>query len=455
MGDDPIPNGNQDGGSDGALTNEQVQKGCSTSTNVNSNCSGGVSTSSKRALEENVKDEKGDENDNGNANTNGEDLPPSKKARVEEEPTTATLSETETKKSTDATNTETSPAPAKSIFGSTTTSGFSGFGGGTSSTNSIFGSTSSAASESKPTTSFFGSASSSTSTRTTSIFGSASSSTGFGANSSSSAGFGSSTNASSGSIFGSASTTAGKSMFSLGSGGDGNKGADGSPSKSSSWAPVVSLPEADGPVKNGEENEETIITLRAKLYKLTKVVAAEEKKEETKTVGIQMATKVGQTVKDNNSESGSADQQSSKKAESSWREVGIGPLRVLTDTNTSHTRVVQRRENTPGGQGTKLILNVSLKDECSVQKMGDKILRLAAFEVIEDSEDDKGASGTNGKIENERDDDDGDAGKKQESQDENPGGGVKFAPVQYLFKVKTVEEANSLLATLEKFCGKR
>eukprot|EP00978_Attheya_sp_CCMP212_P038736 scaffold195042_cov70-Attheya_sp.AAC.1 len=42
-----------------------------------------------------------------------------------------------------------------------------------------------------------------------------------------------------------------------------------------------------------------------------------------------------------------------------WREVGIGPLRILQNEQKSR-RVVQRRETTPGGPGTKLILNALL-----------------------------------------------------------------------------------------------
>lgn len=195
---------------------------------------------------------------------------------------------------------------------------------------------------------------------------------------------------------------------------------------------------------NGEENEKTIITVRAKLYKLTKVVAKpeepqEKKKEVKKTVGIQMATKVGQ---DEQEDSAGGTAEGSKTASSGsatgmgamdWKEVGIGPLRVLTDD--THARIVQRRENTPGGQGTKLILNLPLRDECSVEKRGDKFLRLAAFEVIEDGDADK------------------EIDKDEESKDEDSN--VKFAPVQYLFKVKTMEEADSLLVAIKKFCGKK
>jgi len=223
---------------------------------------------------------------------------------------------------------------------------------------------------------------------------------------------------------------------------------------------MASLPEVDGPIKNGEENEKSIITLRAKLYKLTKTAAPtpdelqeKSKTKKAKTVGIQMATKVGLDEEEKGEEddatnsggtgtdggadgtgtgTGTASATDASSSAMDWKEVGIGPLRVLTDD--THTRIVQRRENTPGGQGTKLILNLPLKDECSVEKRGDKFVRLAAFEIIEDIVD----AAT------------GDAADASEGGDES---GVKFEPVQYLFKVKTADEANSLFSTLKKFCG--
>lgn len=383
----------------------------------------------------------GGDGDNGD---NSDDRPPKKaRTKVEDKPKPFETEKAPAPAASSTSTSTSSPSTTKSIFGSSTTAGFSGF-----STTSIFGSTASASSQqqtddqngasTQAPTSVFGS----TPTSSTSIFGTAatSTSTGFGASSGTSTGFGSTTITASPGIFGSSSNTTGTtSIFTLGD--TQNKSTD-SPAKSPT--PVVTLPEADGPIMNGEENEKTIITVRAKLYKLTKVVAKpeepqEKKKEVKKTVGIQMATKVGQ---DEQEDSAGGTAEGSKTASSGsatgmgamdWKEVGIGPLRVLTDD--THARIVQRRENTPGGQGTKLILNLPLRDECSVEKRGDKFLRLAAFEVIEDGDADK------------------EIDKDEESKDEDSN--VKFAPVQYLFKVKTMEEADSLLAAIKKFCGKK
>lgn len=52
-----------------------------------------------------------------------------------------------------------------------------------------------------------------------------------------------------------------------------------------------------------------------------------------------------------------------------WKEVGIGPVRILHNPTTKQYRVVQRRESTPGGAGTKLILNVNIaRKTCVVSK---------------------------------------------------------------------------------------
>lgn len=309
---------------------------------------------------------------------------------------------------------ESNDSPPKSIFGSSTSSGF-GFGSSALKATSTDGE--------KPISSF-GTATGFGSTSTG--FGSATS-TGFG----SSSGFGSSTSSgfkttplSAGFGFGTSSSTGSKTVFTLGGS---NKDEDStnnvSPSKSTT-TPIVALPVSNEPITNGEENEKAIITLRAKLFKLSdvkvKVQAAPSEEKEEKKVGIQMATKVGQNVDSKQADESESSQPAAKK---DWKEVGIGPLRVLTDGE--HTRIVQRRENTPGGQGTRLILNVPLRKECRVEKPNDKFVKLAAVEIVENDDDDK------------------DSDKKS----------VKYVPAHFLFKVKTVAEADSLLETLQKYCG--
>jgi len=92
-----------------------------------------------------------------------------------------------------------------------------------------------------------------------------------------------------------------------------------------------------------------------------------------------------------------------------------------------------------GGQGTKLILNIRLGEKYGslVEKKGDKFIRLAAFEPAVEMEDEE-------KIESETDE----ASNQTNTID------IKFVPVQYLFKVKTVAEADSMLKTLQQYCKK-
>jgi len=92
-----------------------------------------------------------------------------------------------------------------------------------------------------------------------------------------------------------------------------------------------------------------------------------------------------------------------------WKEVGIGPLRLLQNNTTKSYRIVQRRESTPHGAGTKLILNVGLV--CGkVDREAEKYVRVATVSG--------GAGDGEGK----------------------GGGGV----VMYLFKVKSVDVGDEL-----------
>jgi len=57
-----------------------------------------------------------------------------------------------------------------------------------------------------------------------------------------------------------------------------------------------------------------------------------------------------------------------------WKEMGIGPIRVLVPISSSYTstvRLVQRRETTPGGQGTKVLLNTTV-GQCDLMGEADE-----------------------------------------------------------------------------------
>lgn len=158
-------------------------------------------------------------------------------------------------------------------------------------------------------------------------------------------------------------------------------------------------------VSNGEENEVCILQFRAKLYRLVPV-ANEESSE--------------------------------------WKEVGIGPLRLLkTTTNAANDsspkkvdkslsstyRLVQRRECTPGGLGTKLILNVTIGKDvpCTISRQAEKYLRLATVCCSTEVEEKVPITDNKAKMEAES--------------------------VTYLFKLKTVEEGNDLLNKINEALG--
>jgi len=167
-------------------------------------------------------------------------------------------------------------------------------------------------------------------------------------------------------------------------------------------------------VNNGEEGEECLLQLRCKLYKLAPKVT-----DNTPSTGLESAKSAGEekaTVEVAKEE----EEKKEKETALDWREVGIGPVRILKSTkkvegeneeekgNTiTTTRVVQRRETTPGGPGTKLILNVNLRKETSVNRQSDKFIQLATVES-------------------------------------------EKTPVTYLFKLKTIDESDQFLSSIKQ-----
>lgn len=198
--------------------------------------------------------------------------------------------------------------------------------------------------------------------------------------------------------------------------------------------PSVVLPE-EVEIRNGEEEEECVVEFRAKSFILADVeekeaseppeqrpsapsvppsssnapvavrptleaagtdVAANESKsasEESQPEDKKKAKEGDATVSEKEGELAS-DKEKSKEAaktngdkankpdeknrQQEWRELGIGPLRILKK-DECHTRLVQRRETVPGGAGTKLIINVPLPKECTVALQGEKYVRLTTI----------------------------------------------------------------------------
>ena len=192
----------------------------------------------------------------------------------------------------------------------------------------------------------------------------------------------------------------------------------------------IALLSAESNVANGEEEEECIMECRAKLFRLTQKIEKTLKVTPTEEIGGSIAASQSgppnlsslskkdendklkaEAVADGaNESSNTTKEQKQGKAghDTEWREVGIGPVRLLrTKSKDSQpsTRVVMRRETHPGGAGTKVILNVKLISLSNVSRSGDKFVRLT---IVTES-----------------------------------------LPVNYLFKLKTVDEVEMLIKQIK------
>ena len=267
---------------------------------------------------------------------------------------------------------------------------------------------------------------------TGSVFGSGySSSFGAAANTGTGFGFGfgnAGTTSSTASVFGTSTAFSGGGLTSTASS-ESAFGTTLSSNASKSEQQVASFPE-EVELKTGEEDEDVIFTIRAKSHILAD--AEEIKREEVKdhsapSVPPSSSNTPSMDAKDAKEEngntetavegskpadadqaepsepkqsqgeskekkedisSGTKDAQTSgekskavddKKKRQEWREVGIGPLRILKK-NKCHTRVVQRRESAPGGAGTKLLINVKLFKESAVGRLSDQHIRFTTIE---------------------------------------------------------------------------
>lgn len=267
----------------------------------------------------------------------------------------------------------------------------------------------------------------------TSVFGSGfgSSATGFGSATSGSAfGFGKKSEGSS--IFGggskvsgfgaaSSSTTASSIFATNGKGVGGVFGKkntqddpnnNGKKEEETAATPAAVLPE-EVELKNGEEGQECVFEVRAKAFVLEE--EEEDKKQSTQQtnsgpipMSVRPTLSTGPIVassnnndkdkkqtppdakekkKDDNDDDKTGDDKALPTKEPSkptkWRELGIGPLRVLRRKDASgaaSSRVVQRRESAPGGMGTKLLVNVRLQKECKLTRPSERHVQLASIE---------------------------------------------------------------------------
>lgn len=198
---------------------------------------------------------------------------------------------------------------------------------------------------------------------------------------------------------------------------------------------IYSMP--GGPIVTGEEDECCMLKGRAKLYKLR------AKLRECDEHALQQS---------------SSDNKNDKpiKEVMEWTEMGVGPLKILRQKTSAEksqlasspnlspielrdvgVRLVMRREAKKGGPGTTVILNVPLKEYCSISKQSDsdKALIFTTFVLEEDKQEKQITSSTSTS-----EDDIGGAEPKG-----------KTIPVQmsYLFKCKSPSETNELLQVIQ------
>lgn len=216
-------------------------------------------------------------------------------------------------------------------------------------------------------------------------------------------------------------------------------------------------------VLNGEENEESILQCRTKLFSL---------------VAQKQSTPSGPSKSDEEKKQSDLEKDKSSQHQQqtqNWREVGIGPLRILrtkqqkktsqidkSNDNSNHTtdnkskdtkalcsnatfRIVQRRECTPGGPGTKVILNIVIGGDvpCTISRQADKYVQLMTVCYDNSSQNNTNNETNDNELETKET-------TSGQSNDMNATAALKKGDsIMYLFKVKTVEEADELQKQLE------
>lgn len=119
--------------------------------------------------------------------------------------------------------------------------------------------------------------------------------------------------------------------------------------------PVAELP-SDYEIKSGEEDEVVLWEARARTHKLIPAGS----KIETKPTNVTAKAAVHSVPPSQSLVGANQTEESEKSPETSWQEVGTGPLKVLQHVINRKIRLVQRREVTPSGPATKVLLNAPL-----------------------------------------------------------------------------------------------
>jgi hypothetical protein len=176
---------------------------------------------------------------------------------------------------------------------------------------------------------------------------------------------------------------------------------------SSGTTPAVQLPDEYRTV-SGEEDEVVLFATRCKTHrwgvkKVSDTESATSASEKHKVLSVPPSSDsatLGQVKprepKDVTDSGGNDDQKKieddDKKKEdtdtaaatdSSWQEVGTGPLRVLRHSTSQAVRLVQRRETIPNGPSTKVLINLPVWRESVVTQPGDKHCKIATMDTVQ------------------------------------------------------------------------
>ena len=174
-----------------------------------------------------------------------------------------------------------------------------------------------------------------------------------------------------------------------------------------------------GPLLTGEENEKCLLQVRAKLFKLVMTQPLLRDHDEDSDDTGDEDEKAKALDKDNDNDKGRLE----------WAEVGVGPLRALKAKDGPGARLVMRREDKKGGQGTKVILNIKIREYTSARQQGEKALCVSTFVPVSAcSEEGRAATGDETKHATE-----GDA-----------------KPVSYMLRCKLASEISQLNSIIEE-----
>lgn len=129
-------------------------------------------------------------------------------------------------------------------------------------------------------------------------------------------------------------------------------------SESAPVRPIVELP-TNYEIRSGEEEEIVLFEARCRTHRLVPA-GSEEESITNPTAAPATASKAAPAVPPSQSLVGNSTTESTAKSEITWREVGLGPLRALQHGTSRKIRLVQRREVSPSGPATKVIVNAPL-----------------------------------------------------------------------------------------------